>query len=145
MIHIRQITHRETWAIRQQVFQPMRALKKNKVQGDTEAMHFGAFSHDQLIGVVSWRAKGGVAKLRKLATLACWRRQGVATQLMQSCLTIMANQRVRHCSLLATQNSSAFYQSMGFEVVDPNVKRGSEHYIHMRLGLSSTRNSVQAQ
>lgn len=138
LFSIRQITNRETWPIRRQVFQPNRALKKNKLNGDVEATHLGAFSSDQLIGVLTWSAVEGVARVRKLAILEQWRRQGVASQLMRSCLIAMVKQGLLRCSLLATGSSVDFYRSIGFEVVNPDVRRGAKCYVQMCLTLAES-------
>lgn len=136
LISIRQIADYETWPVRGQVFQPGRGLKKNKLKGDAEAMHLGAFINDELIGVLTWGHKGAVAKVRKLAVLAPWRRQGVAGQLMCRCLVDMLEQDAQRCSLLATQGSVGFYQSIGFEVVNPDVRRGHKRYVQLSLSLA---------
>ncbi len=69
LIDIRQITDMQTWHIRREVFQPNRALKKNKLQGDAEATHFGGFLEDKLVGVVTWSINSAsIGKIQKLAT-----------------------------------------------------------------------------
>ncbi|MDB5134487.1 MAG: family N-acetyltransferase, partial [Mucilaginibacter sp.] len=68
-IHIEQIRPELTWRLRQQVLYPAQKLHEMELDEDNEGIHFGAFTEDKLVGIISLFQDGIIFQFRKLAVL----------------------------------------------------------------------------
>ena len=67
MLHIEQITPELTWRLRHEVLYPETPIYKMWMDEDDDGYHFGAFTENQLVGVVSLFSKGMDYQFRKFA------------------------------------------------------------------------------
>src|ERR1700712_1935545 len=77
MIHIEQIRPELTWRSRQQVLYPAQKLYEMELDEDNEGIHFGAFTDDKLVGIISLFQQGTSFQFRKLAVLPEFQKMGI--------------------------------------------------------------------
>lgn len=82
-IHIEQITHELTWRLRQQVLYPDKAIRDMAMECDEDGIHYGAFTENKLVAVVStFRQEGGV-QMCKLAINPTLQHKGIGSRFLQ--------------------------------------------------------------
>ncbi len=145
MISIRAITPEQTYALRHSVLWPDKPLDYVKIDEDREGYHYGAFSEDELIAVISLFVGKGSAKsdsagpvqarFRKFATQPDWQRKGVGTLLLNHVIT---QARALGASTLwcdARLDAADFYGRFGMEPVSEVFYKGPIPYAKFSLTL----------
>lgn len=82
MITIEQIRSELTWRLRQQVLYPAQKLYEMELNEDNDGIHFGAFTDDKLVGIISLFQEGTSFQFRKLAVLPEFQKMGIGNQLL---------------------------------------------------------------
>jgi phosphoribosylformimino-5-aminoimidazole carboxamide ribotide isomerase len=82
MISIEQIRPELTWQLRQQVLYPAQKLYEMELDEDNEGVHFGAFTEDKLVGIISLFQHDVSFQFRKLAVLAEFQKMGIGNSLL---------------------------------------------------------------
>jgi phosphoribosylformimino-5-aminoimidazole carboxamide ribotide isomerase len=82
MITIEQIRPELTWHLRQQVLYPAQKLYEMELDEDNEGIHFGAFTADKLVGIISLFQKDRSFQFRKLAVLPDFQKMGIGNMLL---------------------------------------------------------------
>jgi GNAT superfamily N-acetyltransferase len=82
MIHIEQIRPELTWKLRQQVLYPAQKLYEMELDEDYDGIHFGAFTDDALVGIISLFQNGTSFQFRKLAVLPDFQKMGIGNSLL---------------------------------------------------------------
>jgi GNAT superfamily N-acetyltransferase len=82
MITIEQIRPELTWRLRQQVLYPAQKLYEMELDEDNDGMHFGAFTDDKLVGIISLFQHDTAFQFRKLAVLPEFQKMGIGNQLL---------------------------------------------------------------
>ena len=82
-MEIRNIFWEQTIPLRQSVLQPNKPPEYCHVDGDHDAMHFGAFVNDELVCVASVYIKSDKARLRTFATKIDYQGQGIGSQMLK--------------------------------------------------------------
>jgi len=82
MITIEQIRPELTWRLRQQVLYPAQKLHEMELDEDNDGIHFGAFTDDKLVGIISLFQQGTSFQFRKLAVLPEFQKIGIGNQLL---------------------------------------------------------------
>jgi len=82
MITIEQIRPELTWRLRQQVLYPAQKLYEMELDEDNDGIHFGTFTDDKLVGIISLFQKGMSFQFRKLAVLPDFQKMGIGNQLL---------------------------------------------------------------
>jgi GNAT superfamily N-acetyltransferase len=83
MISIEQIVPRLTWQLRQEILYPEELKQDMAMEGDEHGIHFGAFTANKLVGVVSLFQTGTSFQFRKLAVDASVQNMGIGSELLQ--------------------------------------------------------------
>jgi len=81
-IHIEQIRPELTWRLRQQVLYPAQKLYEMELDEDNEGIHFGAFTDNALVGIISLFQHGTIFQFRKLAVLPEFQKMGIGNSLL---------------------------------------------------------------
>ena len=100
--------------VREQSMYPGQGLDIVKVEGDKEAIHYGYFSNELLVGVVSVFEKDSIFQIRKLAVLPKLQKNGIGRKLLLACTDGVKKETF----LNARVNKTSFYEKCGFEKVD---------------------------
>ena len=82
MIDIEQITPELTSRLRRDVLYPEKDITDMEMNMDREGYHFGAFTDNKLVGVVSLFPDGKDLQFRKLAVDPAFQRRGVGSALL---------------------------------------------------------------
>jgi GNAT superfamily N-acetyltransferase len=82
MITIEQIRPELTWRLRQQVLYLAQKLYEMELDEDNDGIHFGAFTEDKLVGIISLFQQGTSFQFRKLAVLPEFQKMGIGNQLL---------------------------------------------------------------
>lgn len=90
-MEIRNISWEQTIPLRQSVLWPNKPPEYCHVDGDHDAMHFGAFVNDELVCVASVYIKSDKARLRKFATKTDYQGQGIGSQMLKFILHSLNN------------------------------------------------------
>ncbi len=81
-IHIEQIRPELTWRLRQQVLYPAQKLYEMELDEDNNGIHFGAFTDEALVGIISLFQQGTSFQFRKLAVLPDLQKMGIGNSLL---------------------------------------------------------------
>jgi GNAT superfamily N-acetyltransferase len=81
-IHIEQIRPELTWRLRQQVLYPAQKLYEMELDEDNTGIHFGAFTNDALVGIISLFQQDSSFQFRKLAVLPDLQKMGIGNSLL---------------------------------------------------------------
>lgn len=104
-----------------------------RVPGDSNALHFGAFHGQTLIGVGSFFLNGASARLRKLATDPAFQGQGVASTLLAAAAKHLTAQGCSELWCDARVSATGFYERNNFQIEqDVFQKRGFDYVIARR-------------
>lgn len=83
MISIEQIRPELTWRLRQEVLYPAQKLYEMELDEDQEGIHFGAFTDNKLVGIISLFQTDKSFQFRKLAVLTEYQKMGIGNALLQ--------------------------------------------------------------
>ena len=81
-VYIEQIRPELTWRLRQQVLYPAQKLYEMELDEDNDGIHFGAFTDNKLVGIVSLFEKDKSFQFRKLAVLPEYQKMGIGNALL---------------------------------------------------------------
>ncbi|MBV8388934.1 MAG: GNAT family N-acetyltransferase [Mucilaginibacter sp.] len=82
MISIEQIRPELTWRLRQAVLYPAQKLYEMELDEDQEGIHFGAFTDNALVGIISLFQTDRSFQFRKLAVLPEYQKMGIGNELL---------------------------------------------------------------
>jgi GNAT superfamily N-acetyltransferase len=82
LIHIEQIRHELTWQLRQKVLYPQQKMHEIELEEDTNGYHFGAFSNNELVGIVSLFKSDNNFQFRKFAVEPSAQNKGIGSSLL---------------------------------------------------------------
>ena len=83
MFSIEQIRPELTWRLRQEVLYPAQKLYEMELDEDQEGIHFGAFTDNKLVGIISLFQTNKSFQFRKLAVSSEYQRIGVGNALLR--------------------------------------------------------------
>ena len=127
---VRDISAEDTLTIRQAVLRPHQTVEDCVYPGDREpeSFHLGCFIDDQLITIASVYRQTETRfgqfetteqyRLRGMATLPEFQKQGLGRAVLQACLTRVwtVGGVVLWCNARST--AAGYYRKMGFETID---------------------------
>ena len=99
---------------REESMYPGQGLDIVKVPGDDKATHYGCYSNDLLVGVVSVFEKDSIFQIRKLAVLPEYQGNGFGRELLNAC----TKDSEEEIFLNARIDKTEFYEKCGFIKVD---------------------------
>jgi len=94
-------------------------------QFDSVSSHFLAYQQEQAIGCVRLLPTGHIGRM---AVLAKWRRQGVASLLLEACEAHARAHDIHETRLSAQTQAIPFYEKAGYRIIsDPYLDAGILH------------------
>ena len=115
MISIEQIRPELTWRLRQEVLYPAQKLYEMELDEDQHGIHFGAFTDDKLVGVVSLFQTDKSFQFRKLAVLHEYQKMGIGNALLRRVEEFAANEGGTVIWCNARVSAIGFYMKAGYE------------------------------
>lgn len=128
---IRPIDYPQTYALRHAVLWPDKPPEYVCLDDDPVGHHFGAFSGNELVAVISLFVSNGVGRFRKFATHPPCQRLGIGTQLLHQ--VIAEARRLGAVSLWCDSRLDAadFYRKFGMQPEGDLFYKGPILYIRM--------------
>jgi GNAT superfamily N-acetyltransferase len=114
-IHIEQIRSEATWRLRQRVLYPAEKLHEMELEEDNEGIHFGAFTSDQLVGIISLFGKGRSFQFRKLAVLPDFQKAGIGNSLLDRVEEFAKSENGETIWCNARTSAIGFYLKAGYK------------------------------
>ncbi len=136
MIQIEQIRHELTWRLRQKELYPHLPIHEMKLEEDLEGIHFGLFSDNQLISIVSVFDKGSAMQFRKFATHQDYQHKGYGTLLLKYIIAFAIQESKSSLWCNARESATNFYKKLGFEETKDKFSRSGINYIIMKKELN---------
>ncbi|MEO6851981.1 MAG: GNAT family N-acetyltransferase [Mucilaginibacter sp.] len=115
MISLEQIRPELTWRLRQQVLYPNQKLYEMELEEDNDGIHFGAFTDNKLIGVVSLFNTGDDYQFRKFAIEPNYQGKGVGNALLAYITDFAKAGGATRLWCNARSSAIGFYIKNGFE------------------------------
>ena len=132
---IREISLEEALPIRHSVLWPDKPVEFCIVEGDQQGIHLGVEVGEQLVSVASLYIDGDKARLRKFATLASFRGEGIGTELIDYALEYLKAKEIKTFWCDARESALGFYQRFGMQVEGERFYKSNVPYFKMRLVL----------
>jgi len=114
MIHIEQIRPELTWRLRRELLYPAGDIADMAMDADGEGIHFGAFTNNKLVGVVSLFQEGDVFQFRKFAVDIAFQNMGVGSALLNYIVEFTTENGGIRLWCNARLNAVGFYLKSGF-------------------------------
>ncbi|HJP62324.1 MAG TPA: GNAT family N-acetyltransferase [Mucilaginibacter sp.] len=113
-ISIEQIRPELTWYLRQKVLYPAQKLYEMEMDEDQDGIHFGAFTDNKLIGIVSLFEQGEVYQFRKFAIDADYQGKGIGNMLLNYITDFASAEGGNKIWCNARLSAIGFYKKNGF-------------------------------
>ncbi len=128
MISIEQIRPELTWRLRQQVLYPGKQLYEMEMDEDNHGYHFGAFSGNELVAVVSLFINGDDFQFRKFAVIESMQGKGVGNKLLRYITDFAVKEGGNRLWCNARSTAIGFYLKNGFEHTQKQFSKNGFDY-----------------
>lgn len=132
---IKEIQASETWKIRHEVMWPDQPLEFVQLKEDDFGLHFGVFTDDKLVSIVSCFFSDEEMQFRKLATLEQFQGQGIASELLKYILELAKEKGARKVWCNARSNKKAFYEKFGMNDTHQIFSKAGQEFTIMEILL----------
>lgn len=134
---LKQITLNDALPIRHKVLWPDKPVDFCRVEGDDDAVHYGAFVNNRLVCTASLypdNPEPNQARLRKFATLPEYQGQGIGSRMIAHLIEKLKSMGMTYLWFDARVTAIDFYKRFGFFVIsDPFDKSGLPY---VKMGMS---------
>jgi len=134
-ITVSPILWQETIYLRHKVLWPTKPPEYCHVDGDKDALHFGAFVNGVLVSVASIYSTNQVARLRKFATLPDYQHQGIGSQLLTHIIKELKKNNHTYFWCDARESALAFYQRFGMQKSGERFYKSEVAYFKMGMTI----------
>ena len=114
MISIEQIRPELTWYLRQRVLYPAQKLYEMEMEEDQGGIHFGAFTDNKLVGIVSLFQKADDFQFRKFAVDPDYQSKGIGNALLTYMTDFARAEGGNRLWCNARLSATGFYEKNGF-------------------------------
>ncbi|WP_234496381.1 GNAT family N-acetyltransferase [Vibrio maritimus] len=138
-MEIKTLTADEVLPIRHQVLWPDKPESFCRVEGDEQALHYGALVNDRLVCVASVYLDGKTARLRKFATLEDYQGQGIGTKILEHTIASVRALGIDYYWCDARVSAQDFYKKFGLAVEGEAFNKSGIWYFKMSVDWSEKR------
>lgn len=128
---IRNISYDQTWNLRHQVMWPNESIEYVKLPNDKEGSHFGLFTEEEMVSVVSVFKTGKSAQFRKFATLKSEQGNGYGSKLLNHVFLKLASAGITKIWCNARMDKTHFYQRFGMKQTKKTFYKRGIYYVIM--------------
>jgi predicted GNAT family N-acyltransferase len=114
---------------------PNKPLSYVQLVNDSDGLHYGLFSNNQLVSVVSLFIDGNKAQFRKFATLQKEQGNGFGTKLLQFMFDQIDKSKVLKVWCNARIEKTTFYRRFGMLETNETFQKGGKDYVIMEMYL----------
>ncbi len=132
---IRDISWEQTIPLRHSILWPNKPPEYCHVEGDRDALHFGAFTNDELVCVASVYLKSNQARLRKFATKVDCQGQGIGSKMLTFILHSLKNTETKFFWCDARESALTFYQRFGMLPYGERFYKADVSYFKMKVTI----------
>lgn len=137
MISIEQIRPGLTWYLRQKVLYPAQKLYEMEMDEDLNGIHFGAFTSNKLIAIVSlFEVKSGNFQFRKFAVDPDYQGRGIGNELLAYITDFARNEGGKRLWCNARDSAFGFYLKAGFALTNKPFTKNGFNYDIMEKALT---------
>ena len=137
-MEIKPISWQETLPLRHKVLWPNEPPSFSKVEGDEDALHYGAFLEGEIVCVASIHfssepnhAHEKTARLRKFATSHAHQGQGIGSAMLKRILADMKQEGVSTFWCDARETAMGLYHRFGMQAEGERFYKGDIPYFRM--------------
>ena len=141
MISIEQIRQELTWKLRRDVLYPGETIDNVQLDEDDDAIHFGAFKDDHLVGVVSLFQQDIDFQFRKLAVDWAAQKMGIGTALLAYITVYVRENGGLRLWCNARTPAIGFYLKNGFKLTGKSFSKNNIDYVIMDKAIVADTNS----
>ena len=127
-IFIEQIRPELTWRLRKEVLYPDEPLYAMEMEEDNQGLHFGAFTNEQLVGIISLFQNRNDFQFRKFAISPALQNQGIGGLMLQHVIDLARRQGGKRLWCNARLSAVQFYQKAGFRTTGNTFTRNGIAY-----------------
>jgi len=132
---IEKIQASQTWQIRQEVMWPEQLLEFVQLKEDDLGAHYGVFTNEKLVSIVSCFFTDNEMQFRKLATLEQYQGQGIASGLLKYILNLAKQKGVKKVWCNARKNKKGFYEKFGMKDANKTFSKAGQEFTIMEILL----------
>lgn len=121
--------------LRHEVMWPHMDLEYVRVEGDSEAIHFGYFIDNQLISCISLFIKKDRGQFRKFATKKNYQNKGIGSKLLNHLITYSKNIGLKSIFCNGRVEKLNFYKKFGLIETKEEFVKGGKSYKVLSLNL----------
>ena len=132
---IEKIQASQTWQIRQEVMWPEQLLEFVQLKEDDLGAHYGVFTNEKLVSIVSCFFTDNEMQFRKLATLQQYQGQGIASELLKYILNLAKQKGVKKVWCNARRNKKGFYEKFGMKDTNKTFSKAGKEFTIMEILL----------
>ncbi len=132
---IEKIHASQTWQIRHEVMWPEQPLEFVQLKEDDLGAHYGVFTNEKLVSIVSCFFTDNEMQFRKLATLQQYQGQGIASELLKYILNLAKQKGVKKVWCNARRNKKGFYEKFGMKDTNKTFSKAGKEFTIMEILL----------
>ena len=133
-VSVEQIRPELTWYLRQKVLYPAQKLYEMEMDEDQSGIHFGVFTGDKLVAVVSLFDHGGNFQFRKFAVDPEYQGKGIGNELLAYITDFAKAEGGKTIWCNARDSAFGFYLKAGFvQLHKPFTRNGFNYDIMEKL------------
>ncbi len=125
----------EVLKLRHEVMWPHMDLEYVRVEGDSEAIHFGYFIDKELIACISLFIKGEQGQFRKFATKIAYQNKGIGTKLLNHLIYYAKETGLKSIYCNGRVEKVDFYKKFGLVEKGDIFTKGNKSYKILSLDL----------
>ncbi|RYY35483.1 MAG: GNAT family N-acetyltransferase [Sphingobacteriaceae bacterium] len=135
-ISIEQIRHELTWRLRRDVLYPEKVLHEVGIDEDLNGMHFGAFTDNNLVAVVSLFHNDDEYQFRKFAVSPAYQGKGIGSMVLEYITEFAQSEGGTRIWCNARVTAINFYIKHGFAHTGNTFTRDGYDYEVLTKSLS---------
>lgn len=128
-ITIQEIQAEKTYDLRHRVMWPNHPLDFIKLPEDKNGVHFGLFTDEELISIISLFVNGNEAQFRKFATESTEQGKGYGSQLLSYLLEYAASRKLNRIWCNARVDKTEFYKKFDFSETESTYVKGGIPFV----------------
>lgn len=134
-MQIQPIHWQQTIALRHRVLWPNKAPEFCHVDGDEEALHYGAFINNELVCVASVYLSDDKARLRKFATDNHFQNQGIGSRMLAFIIDSLKGTQAITFWCDARESALGFYRRFEMQTCGERFYKADVAYFKMQVAL----------
>jgi GNAT superfamily N-acetyltransferase len=130
---IKSIKPSDTWQIRHEVMWPDQPLAFVQLDEDESGLHFGVYTEEKLVSIVSCFISENEMQFRKIATLQEFQGRGIASELLEYIFELARKKDLRRIWCNARSNKKSFYEKLGMKDTFLTFSKAGQEFTIMEI------------